>query len=618
MMQHLLIPFLTTSALLVVASGFLVDELDKPQLLRELPFLETLSLNFKGYFEETTIPNLKIFDFLSAFCLLIQLNLLFPGWFFISNLLPSAFKFLLLSAVTVGLLVADSILISQWDYHALSFIWPLFLGQIAYELADQKTILPIEEQKKGEIEGKLGIQNVLSNPITLAPFGVLLTVISTIFIPNPLPFYMQKLFLLTVFTALLVFGKKFDFVLVEPWLLSFARFGLKPVLTNHAITELWKYHRGWNLELTWVEHLYMILFALTISIFWAHLEAASVTLSSEKPSKSNRLIVVCSFLYISMIFMHYQYACSIPNEELPLNLKEFGVFKKHLKKIYDQEVVAYKSKEFNLKMRNFGSLERNQSRGKFYFDANVEGIYQRTLPGKGKLRMLVLGDSIAQELVYGIQQMFSDKFALLFSFTMPCCRPYYSSFDTSNQQCRKFADEVVNMLKKNKFDVIFVAVGLSPKSSDKSDPKLIQDFYLSLENYAKDLLVMIGAPLDLPFDAFVENQKTLDHASNYNLQMSIALNLRESNQFHNISCQKCIKVAISDVFCNENDCELYDKSNRIPFYDNTENLSLFGSLKVGDVIRNRYDKFTKNSLKNYNFKERSNGTLNGMFKVRRI
>jgi hypothetical protein len=64
-------------------------------------------------------------------------------------------------------------------------------------------------------------------------------------------------------------------------------------------------------------------------------------------------------------------------------------------------------------------------------------------------------------------------------------------------------------------------------------------------------------------------------------------------RFAAVSCPKCLKVDLSEVWCRptEEFCDPVDQERRVSFFIDAHHANLYGSMFVGQFLRNKYDEW---------------------------
>jgi hypothetical protein len=60
-----------------------------------------------------------------------------------------------------------------------------------------------------------------------------------------------------------------------------------------------------------------------------------------------------------------------------------------------------------------------------------------------------------------------------------------------------------------------------------------------------------------------------------------------------VHCPKCIRLDWTDLWCKNGTCEVVDFDRKIGFFFDPTHINVYGSLKLGEYVRQKYDVFMK-------------------------
>lgn len=63
------------------------------------------------------------------------------------------------------------------------------------------------------------------------------------------------------------------------------------------------------------------------------------------------------------------------------------------------------------------------------------------------------------------------------------------------------------------------------------------------------------------------------------------------SRIRSINCSKCVRLDWTDIWCKNGTCETADFDRKIGYFIDPSHINVYGSLKLGKYVREKYDKF---------------------------
>ncbi|KAI6173169.1 hypothetical protein M3Y98_01053400 [Aphelenchoides besseyi] len=243
--------------------------------------------------------------------------------------------------------------------------------------------------------------------------------------------------------------------------------------------------------------------------------------------------------------------------------------------------------------------------------------------GSGTKNIVIIGNSHANSYYPGVQQMFKDVYRFLTLVFLNGCQ--LVGLDRNNRNyhlCRAHRDAIIPMLQnwRHPIDVLIVGQAYITHTDPAiipNDPLFVemQLFYTELSKIARDVVFIPQVQVQsavMPHLQILQrriyNEESLDmFRTSLSYQYNFKPNTRK--RIAAVRCPRCLIVEFEDLWCNKemNYCDTINTESRVSYFFDQYHPNIYGSLLVGEYLRQIYDGFELEQ------KERQNRAVRELF-----